>query len=407
MTEPGDISSGLGRAFADPAVHRDPYPFYARAREEAPLLELVVPEHPLGRLWLVTRYEDVQAVLGDHRRFSSDARSLYGPGPEGAPEPSMLSQDPPNHTRLRGRVAHDFTPKRVAAMRPSIERMVDERVERLLEGGEFDLIGELALPVPVLVICELLGVPEGEEREQLAFWSKEFIDSSGVGNTGENVKERNEAANMALASYFASLVQRKQAEPDGALISALLQPAEGEEPLSFPELVSMCVLLLVAGHETTVNLIGNGVRTLLRHHSEWERLVADPGLVASAVEECLRFEPPVQRGLFRISLGPVELSGGRLEVDQQVLAAIGSANRDPSVFSDPDVFDVAREPNRHLSFGRGVHFCLGAPLARLEAQLVLRSLVERAPELRVVGRDDDWRPSTLFRGLRQLCVARA
>lgn len=389
----------FGFDLASPDLQRDPYPFYARLREGAPLAAIPTDGHPRGRVLIATAHPGVSAVAGDATNFSSDSRTVF-PDSSGR-EPSMISQDPPGHTRLRSRVAADFTPKRVAALERSIRRIVDERLHAAMDKGTFDLIEDLALPVPVLVICELLGIPESD-RPELAHWSHEFIDSSGLGTAGTDNASRNQAANMALERYFVGFVQARQVEPDDGLVSALLRPSE--DPLSFAELVSMCVLLLIAGHETTVNLIGNGVRTLLRHPDQWRRLVEEPALAAGAVEESLRFEPPVQRALFRASRGPVELAGFELAAGEQVLAAIAAANRDPSVFAEPDRFDITRQPNRHLSFGRGVHFCLGAPLARLEGRLVFERLAAAAPNLRVVGEDGAWRPSTIFRGLRRLEV---
>lgn len=395
-------ASAVGFDLNSPELRRDPYPHYSRLRERAPLAAIPVRGHPRGRVLIATAYQDVSVVAGDASRFTSDSRGLY-PDDSGR-EPSMISQDPPAHTRLRSRVAADFTPRRIAALEEPIRRIVDERLHAALAKGTFDLIADLALPVPVLVICELLGIPE-QDRGELARWSHEFIDSTGLGTAGENNQARNEAANAAIEQYFVDFVQARQSEPDDGLVSALLRPSE--DPLSFAELVSMCVLLLIAGHETTVNLIGNGVRTLLRHPEQWQRLLDDHELAAGAVEESLRFEPPVQRTLFRASRANVELAGIELQAGEQVLAAIAAANRDPAVFSEPDRFDITRQPNRHLSFGRGVHFCLGAPLARLEGRLVLERLAAVAPGLRVVGADDAWRPSTIFRGLTRLEVSAA
>ena len=389
----------FGFDFSSPDLQRDPYPYLARLRESAPLASIPAAGHPLGRVLIATSYPGVVAVAGDAANFSSDSRTVF-PDSSGM-EPSMISQDPPAHTRLRSRVAADFTPKRVAALEEPIRRIIDESLLAAMDKGSFDLITDLALPVPVLVICELLGIPEAD-RPELAHWSHEFIDSSGLGTSGTDNQSRNLAASMALQQYFVGFVQKRQVEPDDGLVSALLQPSE--DPLSFAELVSMCVLLLVAGHETTVNLIGNGVRTLLRHPEQWRRLVEDPALAAGVVEESLRFEPPVQRALFRASRQAVELAGFELSAGEQVMAAIAAANRDPAVFTDPDRFDITRQPNRHLSFGRGVHFCLGAPLARLEGRLVFERLAAVAPNLRVEGEDDAWRPSTIFRGLRRLEV---
>jgi len=389
----------LGLDMGSPEFLRDPYPIYARLRERAPLLSIPLEGHPNGRVLLLTPYAEVNQVLGNSKAFSSDRRATYSD--DSGQEPSMIFLDPPAHSRLRGRVALDFTPKRVAALERPIRRIIDELLDSAMAKGSFDLIADLALPVPVLVICELLGIPESD-RPGLAHWSHEVIDTTGFGAAGENNQERNDAANAELQRYFIGFVEARTAEPNEGLLSALMQP--NADPLSLPELVTMCVLLLIAGHETTVNLIGNGVRSLLRHPQQWRRLVDDRSLAASAVEEAVRFEAPVQRPLFRAAQGSVELLGTRLEAGEQVLAAIAAANRDPTVFDEPDRFDISRQPNRHLSFGRGVHFCLGAPLARLEGRLVFERLAEVAPKLRIVGDDGTWRPSTLFRGLRRLEV---
>jgi cytochrome P450 len=382
----------------DPAVMADPYPYYRTMRERDP----VHWSEPL-RAWFLTRHRDVVELLRDDRFSADRTRSeRYRPPPPGRRQraPSMLVTDPPDHTRLRGLVSRAFTPRMVERLRPRVEGIVDDLLDSLSTRHEACLVTDLAYPLPVIVIAEMLGVPP-EDRQQFQDWSAVAVrglDPVLDASTQELVRE----ATDALDDYLAGIVARRRADPGDDLISALVAVDEGDDALSEGELVTMCALLLVAGHETTVNLIGNGVLALLRDPTQLERLRREPALAASAVEELLRYCSPVQ-WTSRVALTEVELDGRRIAADQAVIGVLAAANRDPAVFADPDLLDVGRNPNPHVAFGRGIHFCLGAPLARLEGQIVLPALLRRFPDLRLAGEPES-RPTWVLRGLSRLPV---
>ena len=384
----------------DPAVVADPYPYYRRMREEDP-----VHRNASIRAWFLTRHADVCELLRDDRFSSDGTRSerYVEPLPgRGRPGRSMLVVDPPDHTRLRSLVSKAFTPRMVEQLRPRIESIAADLVDRLASGPqETDLIGQFAYPLPVIVIAEMLGVP-ARDRAQFQEWSAivvrgldPFLDRE----TQEAVFD----ARDALTGYLRGIIGERRREPAGDLITAMIAAREKGDLLSEGELVAMCNLLLVAGHETTVNLIGGGTLALLRNPDQLERLRREPELAAQAVEELLRYAPPVQ-WTGRVATVELELSGRRIEPQQSVIGILAAANRDPEVFDDPDRLDIGRDPNPHVSFGRGIHFCLGAPLARLEAQVALPALLERFPGLRVAGEPEP-RPTWNLRGLARLPVA--
>jgi pimeloyl-[acyl-carrier protein] synthase len=356
-----------------------------------------------GGMWLVTRYDDVAFVLKDAQTSKNARRYAPEPG-EPAVAPDMLGSDPPDHTRLRGLANRAFTPQRVRELEPRILQIADELIDRLAAEPQADCIAGFALPLPVLVIAELLGVP-AEDRQTFGAWSAAFIAGVDAFGSAEAAKASDQAL-LSLQQYFVNLIARRRAEPGPDLLSALIAVRDSHDRLSEGELISMCILLLVAGYHTTVNLLGNGLLALLRHPDQLARLRANPALMPSAVEEMLRYESPVQRATFRIAIAPVEVAGQVIEPGQQISAVIAAANRDPEHFAEPERFDIGRSPNRHLSFGLGIHFCLGAPLARTEARLGLGRLLERLPNLRLAepSAPPDWRANTMFRGLRSLPV---
>jgi pimeloyl-[acyl-carrier protein] synthase len=379
-----------------PLLQHDPYPFYEQLRSAGP----VVWAPSLGR-WLVTGHPEIVEVLRDER-FSADRRKWKGfepiiePGREGAR--SMLVVDPPDHTRLRGLVQQAFTPRVVEGLRPRIESLVREALDRAEDRGGMDLVADLAYPLPVTVIAELLGVPV-EDRESFRRWSDALVgglDPVAVSDRRAAVL----AARDALATYLQRIIEGRRAAPRDDLLSHLIEAEEQGDRLSGPELVAMGVLLLVAGHETTVNLIGNGVNALLAHPDQLARLRDAPELVEPAVEELLRYDSPVQL-TGRVALEELELGGRRVEPGQMVMLLLGAANRDPRVFPHPDRLDLGRAPNPHLAFGRGIHFCLGAPLARLEGQIAIAALVRRFPTLRLAG-EPVRRPTVTLRGFASL-----
>jgi pimeloyl-[acyl-carrier protein] synthase len=387
----------------DPEFVADPYPTYHRLRATDP-----VHHSPLG-FWVLTRYEDVVAVLRDPRlakeAIASVVAARFGVEVPVGMRLSMLDRDPPDHTRLRGLVSKAFTPRVVEALRPHIQQIVDGLLERVERAGSMDLIEEFAYPLPVVVICEMLGVPV-EDHERFKGWSLEIARSLDLilQPPDSDLARRSVDARHALTDYFRGLIAERRASPRADMLSALIAAEEAGDKLSEQELMATCILLLVAGHETTVNLIGNGTLALLRHPDELRRLRENPPLIGSAVEELLRYDGPVQRTA-RIPSVAVTIGGRTIEAGELVMPFIGAADRDPAHFPDPDRLDIARSDNRHIAFGLGIHFCLGAPLARLEGQIAINTLVRRLPKLALATDRPEYRQSLTLRGLKTLPVA--
>jgi cytochrome P450 len=313
----------------------------------------------------------------------------------------MLIMDPPDHTRVRKLVNKAFTPKRIAALRGHIEEIVRELADAALAKGRFDLIHDIAEPLPAVVIAELLGVPPADHR-QFREWSSALI--AGIAAPSPAAREAGSAAARSLFGYLANTIAARRREPRDDLISAMIHAQEERDALTDAELLATSNLLLLAGHETTTNLIGNGTLALLRDRDQWRRLCADPGLLPSAVEELLRFDGPVQATV-RVALEDVAIDGHTIPQGALVLVNLGAANHDPAVFDRPDQLDIARDPNPHVAFGFGTHFCLGAPLARLEAELAFATLTRRFPGLTLVHDEPVYRPNPVLRGLARLEVA--
>jgi cytochrome P450 len=391
----------------DPAFLANPYPVFHKMRAAAPVLKA-----PFGR-WFITRYEDTQQLLRD-RRFGKDydnPDALMGRfGPTALQEPAvvelthmMLMRDPPDHTRLRGLVTKAFTARRIEAMRERVQHLTDTLLDKAIPLGRMDLIRDLAFPLPVLVICELLGIPEADQAR--------FVTGSASGgallNPTPPTRAEIDAANrgsMEAGAYFETLFEQRRRDPRDDLITQLVQAEEAGDRLSTAELRANVHLLFAAGHETTVNLIGNGFLALLRHPDQWRMLRADPSLIPNAVEEILRYESPVQ-AVGRTAAEPIELSGLTLAAGSIVVSLVGAANRDPAVFENPDMFDITRKDLRPLSFGGGIHFCLGAQLARIEAAVVFETVLRRLPDPRLVEPESPkWRSSFTLRGLTELPV---
>ena len=386
----------------DPEFLADPYPTYHRLRAEDP-----VYQSPLG-FWVLTRYDDVSAVLRDPRFIKEPLAALVA-ARFGAEVPrgvglSMLDRDPPDHTRLRGLVSKAFTPRVVDGLRSRIQQIVDELITRVQAAGSMDVIEEFAYPIPVNVICEMLGVPLAD-HERFKGWSLDIargLDSIWLPPDSE-VPRRSAASRHAINDYFRGLIAQRRASPRGDLLSALIAAEEAGDKLNEEELLATCILLLIAGHETTVNLIGNGVLALLRNPGELERLRATPGLITNAVEELLRYVGPVQRTA-RVASAPATIGGRTIAKGEMVMPFIGAADRDPSQFPDPDRLDLTRADNRHIAFGWGIHFCLGAPLARVEGQIAIDALVRRLPRLELMTDAPEYRQSLTLRGLKTLPV---
>ncbi len=401
------LETGLVWNPASAANLRDPYPMYARFRERDP-----VHASRLIAGWALFRYADATAVLRDPR-FSADERNsknfalqrrqLVAAGALDADDPieqSMLRMDAPDHTRLRGLVSKGFLPRAVERLRPRVEALVKELCDAMHGRDTVDVIEALAYPLPVIVISELIGVP-AEDRARFKRWSDEVVRSLGFSSLDD--VRRSRVAGKELRAYFEGVAARRRDEPRDDLISALLAAEEQGDRLSQSEVFSTLNLLLVAGNETTTNLIANGLHALLRHRDQLELLRGDPDLIPTAVEELLRFDSPVQ-ATSRIALEDVEIGGRRVRRGQEVIVTLGSANRDPEQFEAPDRLDVTRKDNRHLSFGHGAHYCLGAPLARLEAQIAFRALLERYPRMTLATDALEYRRNFILRGPTSLPV---
>jgi cytochrome P450 len=374
----------------------NPYPLYQRLLSSAP-----VQWNDLLGAWTLVRYADVVANLSDPR-FSANRTKQAAPDPaEYDFAKSMLVSDPPDHTRLRALVSKAFTPRMVEQLRPRIIVIVGELLERMARReGPVDLIADLAYPLPVVVIAELLGVP-AEDRVRFQEWSAVMAASLDPLVSAELANQVTIARDW-LHAYLRGIIAERRQAPRSDLISALVAVEERGDVLSEPELVVMCTLLLIAGHETTVNLIGNGMLALLRHPDQLQRLREDPSQIALAVEELLRFDSPVQM-TGRIALEPVEIGGHTVQPGEWVLPLLGAANHDPAQFTDPERLDLSRNPNPHVAFGRGIHFCLGAPLARLEGQLAIAALIRRFVNLQLAG-EPVRRDQITLRGLQTLPV---
>jgi cytochrome P450 len=393
----------------DPAFKADPYPTYSELRSSAPVHRITLPD---GRdVWLVTRHEDVLAVFKDER-FVKNWRKVLTPEqlaqippiPE-VMEPlsaNMLDTDPPDHRRLRALVSKAFTPRLIEHMRPRVQEIADTLLDAVQDRGEMDLIDDYAFPLPITVIAELLGVP-AEDRNSFREWS----DAAVSGDTSREHLEKVLIPNMqAFIDYLRQMFEEKRRNPAEDLISALVRAEEAGDQLSEDELLGMVFLLLVAGHETTVNLIGNGVLALLQHPDQLEKLRADPSLIRDAVEELLRFDGPVETSTERFAREDVRIGETVIPRGEMVLVVIAAADRDPDRFPDPDALDITRSDNKHLAFGKGIHHCLGAPLARMEGQIAISTLLRRMPELRLKGSPESlsWRPGMVLRGLQGLPV---
>jgi cytochrome P450 len=387
-----------------PEFVADPYPTYHRLREEDP-----VHQSPLG-FWVLTRYEDVVSSLRDPRMIKEPIAAFVAARfglqiPPTGMGLSMLDRDPPDHTRLRGLVSKAFTPRVIEQLRPHIQQIVDGLLDKVEGEPGMDLIEQFAYPLPVIVICEMLGVPVAD-HERFKGWGLDIargLDAILL-PPDSPVAQRSMQARHALAAYFRELIAERRTAPRDDMLSGLIAAEEAGDKLTEDELLATCVLLLVAGHETTVNLIGNGSLALLRHPDQRKRLQEDPGLITTAVEELLRFDGPVQRTA-RIPSEDVTFGGKTIGKGEMVMPFIGAADRDPAQFSDPDRLDIGRTDNRHIAFGWGIHFCIGAPLARVEGQIAINTLLRRKPKLALATDKPEHRQSLTLRGLSHLPVA--
>lgn len=394
-----DFAEGNAR----PEFIADPYPLYQRLRADSPIHRL---QRGGASFVLLTRHADVTAVLTDPRLGKQAPDPGTAPEAAAAPTRSMLVLDPPDHSRLRALATKAFTPRVVEALREHVTEIATALLDELEQHGDrrADLVADFAFPLPATVIAELLGVPLAD-RERFRGWSQRIVNLTDRG-LAEDVRADALVAQRELRAYFAELIARRKGQaPRGDFLDRLLEAEEEGDRLTMDEVLAMCSLILVAGHETTTNLIANGTLTLLRHPDELRRLRENPSLVANAVEELLRFESPVQRTVRRVHTD-LELSGAHLARGSAVVALLGAANRDPAVFQRPEALDLTRaNAAHHVAFGRGVHYCLGAPLARLEAQVALPLLLQRLPRLSLLNAQPEWNNNATIRSLRHLPVA--
>lgn len=381
----------------DPAFRSDPHPFLARLREQDP-----VNLTPVG-IWRLTRHADVERLLRDVPTGVrlADGSSLRPSPVTGGPSEFMLQQDPPNHTRLRRLVSRAFTPSAVGRMREHVQEIVDRQLDRVLPEGRMDVIADLALPVPSTVICEMMDVPLAD-RDRFTEWTADATHLLATVFSPPEVIERGVAAVEELKAYFEALIAERRTRLGDDLLSELIRAEESGDRLSTSELTSQSIGLLIAGFETTIGLIGNGVLALLRHPDQLAKLRAEPELIVGAVEECLRYDGPILLTARHLR-EDTEFGGKVLPRDAMVWAMLAAAHRDPAVFPDPDRFDITRTGTPNLAFGGGIHYCLGAHLARLEAQAAIGTLVARCDGLELQGGELEWGRS-LFRVLGSLPV---
>ncbi|MGC4998073.1 cytochrome P450 family protein [Streptomyces sp. DT195] len=396
----------------------DPYPAYAWLREHAPVRWTKLPSGV--EAWLVTRYDDAKQALADQRLSKNPAHhaeTAQAKGKTGIPGERkadlmthLLNIDPPDHTRLRRLVSKAFTPRRVAEFADRVQELTDDLIDRFAERGSADLIHEFAFPLPIYAICDLLGVPR-EDQDDFRDWAGMMIRHGGGprGGVARSVKR--------MRGYLADLIHRKrqalpaEPEPGEDLISALIRASDHGEHLTENEAAAMAFILLFAGFETTVNLIGNGTYALLTHPGQRHRLqrslaAGETGLLQTGVEELLRYDGPVELATWRYATGPLTIGGQDIAAGDPVLVVLAAADRDPDRFADPDLLDLGRRDNQHLGYGHGIHYCLGAPLARLEGQTALATLLTRLPDLRLAADPAElrWRGGLIMRGLRTLPV---
>ncbi len=408
MPQTGSIESSEDYRLYCEARLPDPYPLFRRLQSEDPVHWCA----PLNG-WLITRHDDVMAGFRDSR-LSSDRISL---NMNAMPEPLRTQMcplgdhvsnwlgftDPPKHTRMRGLIMKVFTPRLAEQMAPRIEEIVTGLLDRLAPRGEMDFMADVAFPLPASVICEILGILM-DFQDRFRRWAEDMLLFAGaVGPSIAKVAAPAHASYVELTAYFRELTRERRRAPRADLLSALAAVEDEEGGLSEAELMGLSVFLFIAGHETTVSLMGNGLLALLNHPAELARLRRDPTLMASAVEEFLRYESPIQLAT-RLPVEDIELRGKTIRRGQTVVLMLGAANRDPERFSAPDRLDVGRTENKHTAFGWGAHFCLGAPLARIETQIALKLFLERAPQMQVIGGAPSWREDNNIRSLRALRV---
>ncbi|ADH07177.1 cytochrome P450 family protein [Bacillus thuringiensis] len=397
------IEDGINLASAQ--FKEDAYEIYKESRKKQPIL--FVNQVEIGKEWIITRYEDALPLLKDNRLkkdwtnvFSQDTKNMYlSVDNSDHLTTHMLNSDPPNHSRLRSLVQKAFTPKMIAQLDGRIQRIADDLISNIERKGTLNLVDDYSFPLPIIVISEMLGIPK-EDQAKFRIWSHAVIASP---ETPEEIKETEKQLSEFI-TYLQYLVDIKRKEPKEDLVSALILAESEGHKLSARELYSMIMLLIVAGHETTVNLITNTVLALLENPNQLQLLKDNPKLIDSAIEEGLRYYSPVEVTTARWAAEPFQIHHQTIQKGDMVIIALASANRDETVFENPEIFDITRENNRHIAFGHGSHFCLGAPLARLEAKIAITTLFNRMPELQIKGNREEikWQGNYLMRSLEEL-----
>lgn len=394
-----------------PEVVANPYPYYDQLRSQDP-----VHWNESDNYWYITRYEDLTSLIRDERLSSARFRAVTAGLPEevrqslsaliGALSSWMLMSDPPSHTRMRGLINMAFTPRMIELMRSKTQTLVDGMLDKVQKDGRMDVIADLAKPLPATVISDMLGVPN-QDQSQFKQWSDDIaaglVGSESVGTQADRYAMAQKSF-LELSDYFRGIVQELRGHPQDNLLSALVAAEEAGDKLTEEELFANCVLLMFAGHETTTNLIGNGTLALLQNPEQMRMLQEDGELIGSAVEELLRFDSPVQK-LGRLATADIEIGGKVIKAGELAMLCFGAANRDPEQFSNPDRLDITRPDNRHVAFAHGIHYCLGASLARQEGQIAINTLLNRMPDIRLETEDLERNPSTVLRGLTSLPVS--
>jgi cytochrome P450 len=390
----------------DPRLRTDPYAVYRELREGEPVFW-----NEILQMWMLTSFDDCLAVLRDHTRFSSErtrADNVFlkamedyrrGSGPLGRTL-TMLSSDPPAHTRMRNLVNKAFTPRSVELIRPRIQEIADELLDNLPDPNAIDVVKDLAIPLPIIVIAEVLGIPAAD-REQFKAWSSAIARTLGGAFQPQDVLDLAQRSSNEIADYFREQIALRRTEPRDDLLGRLILAEEAGDLLSEDELIATCILLLVAGNETTTNLIGNGALLLLNNPDQRRLLQDRPELLTPAVEEMLRYDGPAQM-TSRVCTEDIEFGGKQFKKGQVVIEIIGAANHDPAQYADPDVFDITRNEGRHLAFGHGIHYCIGAGLAMAEAEVAIATLLQRFPEPQPAFESPEWGASWVLRGLKSL-----
>ena len=393
---------------------QNPYPVYDQLRASDP-----IHWSAENGYWIITRYADIVTQVQNDQLTSNRIGAHSSRMPIEATDHFrplftavgswMLMIDPPDHTRLRGLVSKAFTPAVIENMRGLVQQLVDEMLARVREQGRMDIMTDLANPLPAMVIAEMLGVP-ATDQQQFKAWSDDIAHGLAGIDSARNKEELfalydlAQQSFLALSSYFREKVAELRVHPRENLLSALIRAEEQGDRLTEDELFANCVLLMIAGHETTTNLLGNGVLALLRHPDQKEKLARNPDTIVSAIEELLRYDSPVQK-MGRIALTEINVAGKQIKQGDLVCLSFGAANRDPEQFAAPAQLDIERKPNRHLAFGHGLHYCVGAALARLEGQIAINAILSRLPELRLETEDLEWNRNFTLRGLKSLPVA--